>query len=102
MSKSFAKAFYNSKAWLNVRREVLRRDRYTCAYCYGRAREVHHIVELTSENINNINISLNPDNLISLCHTCHEAITLKQGDIDDKYIFDDNGNAIPISPPLKN
>ena len=95
MAKEWAKAFYNSPQWQAVRREVLRRDHYTCAHCYGRAEEVHHIIELTPDNINDMNISLNPDNLISLCHDCHSKITHgNTGDVREGFVFDEEGNVI--------
>jgi 5-methylcytosine-specific restriction endonuclease McrA len=33
--------------------------------------EVHHITELTPDNINDPSVSLNLDNLVSLCKDCH-------------------------------
>jgi len=73
----------------------LRRDLYTCAYCSSRAEEVHHIIELTPENISDPTITLNPDNLISLCHNCHTKETKGyDGDIIKGYCFDENGQVI--------
>lgn len=76
MAREFAKAFYKSKAWKDARDTILKRDRYRCqaAGCYNPAEEVHHIEWLTSENINDISVTLNPDNLISLCRDCHIGI----------------------------
>ena len=99
MAKEWAKAFYASKAWQDCRRQVLRRDLYTCAYCYGRAQEVHHKIELTPSNINDPMIALNPDNLISLCHPCHTKITQGYGDVADGYVFDENGNVVKAHTP---
>lgn len=94
MSKAFAQQFYASKAWKTVRKQILRRDMYTCRDCYARASEVHHIVELTPQNINT-DIALNPDNLVSLCHACHDKITKGfTGDLQKGYVFDDEGNVI--------
>ena len=102
MAKDYARSFYNGRAWRDCRKEVLRRDMYTCAYCYARASEVHHIKELTPENINDMSIALNPDNLISLCHDCHTKITQgSTGDIQEGYIFDDEGNVILAHPPIQ-
>jgi 5-methylcytosine-specific restriction protein A len=95
MAKDFSRKLYSSKAWKDCRKEVLRRDLYTCAYCNSRAEEVHHIVELTPDNINDINVSLNPDNLVSLCGDCHKKITKGYtGDIVEGYYFDEEGNVI--------
>lgn len=95
MAKDYAKSFYNSKLWRDCRKQVLRRDLYACAHCYGRAEEVHHIIEITPQNINDINITLNPDNLISLCHNCHTKITKgNTGDVQGNYLFDDSGHLV--------
>ena len=76
--RDFARKFYGSQAWKNVRDFCKKRDRYLCQDClkkhlYRPADEVHHIIELSPENIDDPEISLNPDNLVSLCHECHEA-----------------------------
>lgn len=94
MAKDFSLAFYTSAAWRRCRRQVLRRDLFTCVYCDDRASEVHHIVELTPQNILDENIALNPDNLLSLCHLCHQKVTAGTGDIQEGYLFDDDGNVI--------
>ena len=99
MAKAFSDRFYHSKQWKRARRLALRRDYYTCADCDGRANEVHHIIELTPENINDINITLNLNNLMSLCHDCHKKRTKKCNDVADGYMFDDNGHVIPDIPP---
>ena len=95
--KPWAKAFYNSSAWHHIRKLALIRDGYTCAYCGARATEVHHIVELTPENIRDPSVALNLDNLQSLCHQCHSTITmqehgLKNVDCDMDFYFDSDGN----------
>lgn len=94
MAQQWAKQFYNSRQWKDCRRYVLRRDSYTCKYCYNRATEVHHVVELTPDNINDIHIALNPNNLLSLCHKCHTNITQGYGDVEDGYVFSDDGQVI--------
>ena len=102
MAKAWAKAFYNSGQWKAVRREVLRRDHFTCQDCGYRAEEVHHIIELTPENIQDRMISLNPDNLMGLCHDCHTRRTHKDGDVDGAMKFDEDGYVVERIPPLKN
>ena len=76
------KQFYNSKQWNDVRKVVIaQRSQKTngniiCEYCgkvistFGDV-EVDHIKELTKENVNDVNISLNTDNLKIACHECH-------------------------------
>ena len=96
MAKDFAKAFYKSKAWRVVREQALRRDAYTCHDCEGRATEVHHKNPITPENINDPNITLNIDNLESLCWPCHNKRTLGGGDLGDEYRFDEHGQVVRI------
>lgn len=67
-----SKAFYNSKAWKKKRPIILKRDHYLCQYCLQRktitpADVVHHIKELKDYP----ELALEDENLISLCHTCH-------------------------------
>ena len=39
----------------------------------------HHIKELTLDNVNNTNISLNPENIILVHHRCHNEIHKRYG-----------------------
>lgn len=101
--KDFAKKLYSSKAWKNVRDVVKKRDAYLCQDClrsgmYTPAEEVHHIVELTPENVNNPLVSLNPDNLISLCRECHRKRHTRQETFKRKrrFIVDQNGKVTAI------
>lgn len=103
MARTFAKPFYNSKRWDTVRAYVLIRDKYLCQRCGSTGHlEVHHKVHLTEENINDASISLNPDNLITLCRDCHfkqheedKANGNKSRsnaiDCDSNYYFDEQG-----------
>lgn len=113
MAREFAKAFYNSSLWKDtVRPAMLKRDRYMCQSkgCYNPAEEVHHIIHLTEENINNPNITVNPKNLISLCGECHKAIhrpdkiaglkkRASKQSILPEIEFDENGYPVPVSNP---
>lgn len=76
MAKDFAKAFYRSKAWASARRAALIRAKGMCEMpgCYKPAEEVHHIIELTPDNIDDPEISLSLDNLLCLCRDCHFRI----------------------------
>lgn len=76
------KQFYNSKRWnlfrLNViaRRSMETNGEIHCEYC-GKVIaatgdvELDHIKELTKENLNDVCVSLNPDNVKIACHNCH-------------------------------
>lgn len=97
MAQEWAKVFYNSATWKQQREYVLKRDHYTCTEpgCRARASEVHHIEELSKNSVNDMNISLNPKNLRSLCSDCHKRITREMksgtyGILEDIY-FDKDG-----------
>ena len=104
MAQPWARAFYLSKPWRQQRQHALNRDRYSCVDCGGRAEEVHHIVELTPENITDYNVALNLDNLVSLCFDCHQKRHRGAGDVVDGFVFDEDGQVVPRrsgdSPPL--
>lgn len=108
MAREFSKPFYNSKEWEQVRSYVLMRDRYLCQKCGKPAEEVHHKKHLSPENINDPRVSLNPENLISLCKACHfnehkkdkeagkrKKHGLSEGDCADGYHFDEFGQVVP-------
>lgn len=66
------KGFYNVKAY------VLNRDSYTCQHCKGKSTDpklhCHHIIFKSKNGTNT------PENLITLCNTCHDA--LHRGEIN--------------------
>ena len=70
-----AEEFYGSGKWQRLRAAILRRDKYQCQMCkrYGRikeAKDVHHIKFLEDHP----ELAPDPDNLISLCRSCHREI----------------------------
>ncbi len=87
MTDKEVKQFYNGKKWKLKREDILKRDHYECQDCVARLRnaavneeqlhgddrkirratEVHHIKELREHP----ELSLDDDNLISLCTQCH-------------------------------
>ena len=72
----FAHRFYHSKAWQDVRSFVWDRAHGLCERCLARgeykpADVVHHKIPLSPSNMDDPDISLNPDRLIALCHECH-------------------------------
>jgi 5-methylcytosine-specific restriction endonuclease McrA len=73
MARDFAKKFYKSEAWQRARHYALCRDLYICRKCGKPAEEVHHVKRLTPDNITDATVSLDPDNLVSLCRDCHFA-----------------------------
>lgn len=87
--------FLQSRRWRNFRKIILSRDMYTCRDCGMTGNEVHHIIELTEDNIDDMSISMNPDNLATLCKECHSKITNKSIDVDEEYVFMD-GQVVPL------
>lgn len=80
----FAHRFYHSKAWLDVRSFVWDRAHGLCERClergeYKPADVVHHKVPLSPSNMDDPDISLNPDRLIALCHDCHTEVHQELG-----------------------
>ena len=98
MAKAFAKQFYSSKAWQDCRNEYAKRARYLCEQCLRRGIYrpgviVHHVEELTPENIYRPEVALNFENLELLCRECHaeEHTTRSKG---RRYFFGENGEVI--------
>lgn len=76
MAQDFSRAFYNSAAWKSCRDSYRRSKGGLCEDCLQRGiirsgAEVHHIEELTPDNIGNPNVTLNWKNLRLLCKDCH-------------------------------
>lgn len=61
-----------------VRASILARDNYKCVRCGGPAVEVHHIVAFGTFSPENQHKAHLPDNLESLCMSCHAVETKKQ------------------------
>lgn len=92
----WAVKFYKSKAWQRVRAQAMSRDAALCADCFKAnritpAEEVHHIIELTPDNITNPAITLNLDNLVCLCRECHKA---RHGARQHRYTVDEFGRVV--------
>lgn len=91
--QSWAETFYKSTAWQRCRALAIKRDSYLCQDCLrlGRitpAEEVHHIQPLTPENIRRPEVTLNLENLVSLCRECHKA---RHGERQKRYEVDAQG-----------
>lgn len=90
MDDKETKKFYKSAKWIHKREQILRRDHYECQICRQRitsaeedGRElpaqdrrirraviVHHIRHLKDFP----ELALDDDNLISVCHECHDRL----------------------------
>ena len=76
--QEFAKAFYKSKAWQACRDSYMASRSYLCEDCLARgvytpAEIVHHVIELTPENIKDPEVALSWSNLRAVCRECHAA-----------------------------
>ena len=82
-------SFYKSRQWEALIGQI-RLDRVNengdviCEHCgrpISKAYDMigHHIVELTEENVNDYNVSLNPENVKLVHHKCHNLIHDKLG-----------------------
>lgn len=104
MARDFAKVFYNSKAWKQCKAGYIKSVYGLCERCLKQGKYVpgwivHHKVWLTPENINNLNVSLNWDNLEYVCQDCHNnEHHAKYSGVAVGLIFDDDGNLIKDSP----
>lgn len=108
MAKKFARAFYDSVAWKKCREAYATKVHHLCERCLSRGilkpgEIVHHVIELTPENINDPNITLSFSNLQMVCRDCHAELHPEGGwkKINDKrreekassqrYSIDENG-----------
>ena len=88
MSQGKQAQFYKTSAWVKCRDTYLRSVGGLCEKCKARglitpAEIVHHKIHLNAGNITDPNITLNPDNLIAVCRTCHaeEHGSMKRFDV---------------------
>lgn len=94
------KAFYNSQAWINFRQvqisESIKKNpkhELICAYCHEPITNpvdaiLHHCnTELTRENVDNADISLNPNNVMLVHNRCHNKIHHRWGNIVEHNVY---------------
>lgn len=79
MAKAFAKKFYSTSAWRECRNAYAASRGHLCERCISRGilsygEIVHHKIELTPENIDNPDVTLNFQNLELLCRFCHAEV----------------------------
>lgn len=91
--KDYARSFYQSKAWHEVSTLYMCSRNYVCERCGGVAVICHHRQYITPWNINNPDITLNLDNLESLCQECHNQ---EHSAKVSRAIFDDSGSMIGV------
>lgn len=96
MAREFSRGFYHTNAWKKCREAYGQSKGWLCENClakgiYTPGTEVHHIVELTPENIYIPEVTLGFGNLRLLCWKCHRE---EHGQKDRRYLIDDSGNVI--------
>lgn len=72
-------SFYTSDEWIRFRQTIISEREAKCTECdrnilEGKELHLHHIKELTLDNVNDYMISMNPDNVRIVCHECHNKI----------------------------
>lgn len=102
MSERIGQKIYDSPKWKKLRRMYLESQNYICERCGKPATICHHKEYITASNINDIEVTLNFDNLEALCQECHnkehkhnfQGKKQRQG---FGVAFDENGNLIKKS-----
>ena len=102
MAHSYAKPFYDSHAWQVCRKsyiaERIKIDGGLCEACHSRIGYiVHHKIMIDESNVNDVNITLNQDNLQYVCKYCHDRMEnhfVRSKGTQIRYEFDKNGQPI--------
>lgn len=95
MARDFAKKFYNSKEWKKCRDSFKESKYHICERCGEPGEEVHHIIYLTPENINDPMITLSWDNLELLCMSCHSKEHMSKYDVvGEGLMFNERGELV--------
>lgn len=102
MAKAFSRRFYNSGAWVKTSQAYKRHKFGLCEKCGKLGEEVHHIIPLSPSNINDPQITLNWDNLMLLCRSCHELIEGKAKPTIDGIIFTPDGQVMEVQDDIEN
>ena len=82
-------SFYRSREWEKFRQMVIAERVHDDGFVYDEVTEqpitkaydiiLHHKIELTEENVNDYDISLNPQNIMIVSHKTHNYIHNKLG-----------------------
>ena len=96
MAREFSRNFYKSKAWKKCREYIYNKHHGLCVECGKPGEEVHHIIWLSPDNMNDTSITLGEDNLILLCRDCHMNKHRKKEVTKTGLIFNDDGELIQV------
>lgn len=92
--KEYAKTFYSSAAWQECREAYAKSKQYLCENClnkglYTPGEIVHHIINITPQNIDDPSITMNFENLRLVCRKCHAEE--HSAHKDRRYYIDEDG-----------
>lgn len=76
---SVLQTFYASDVWRNFRLMIINLRGLRCEHCgewvaVASELTIHHIIELTPDNVHDATVALNPDNVMVVHHACHNKI----------------------------
>lgn len=93
-------SFYSSAAW-RAFSSMIRISRFhVCELCgVPNASEVHHLIHINKDNINDPAVTLNADNVMLLCRHCHYAIHERGKYRVRRSQFDALGNIVKVQEP---
>lgn len=95
-----ANPFYNSQKWKNCRTTYMAKCHYICEKCGKPADVVHHINPLHgTDYTSNPEKCFGEDNLMCLCHTCHNRIHHGSQAIAEGYSVNMVTGEVELSPP---
>ncbi len=85
-------SFYGKEVWQKFRMLIINQRGLRCEYCsepVAKAMDLtlHHIKELTPENVSNAMISLNPDNVMVVHFDCHNKIHNRFGYQSERGVY---------------
>lgn len=79
--KADSELIYHTREWKKKRADILKRDHYECQRCIGKFGKVSRIRITKADTVHHIqtldqrpDLMMNDDNLISLCHSCHDIV----------------------------
>lgn len=73
---------------------MLERDNGLCVRCGRIGKIVHHKKYITAQNCDDLEVTMNIENLETLCKECHDAEHLGSLPTENDLRFDDQGNLI--------
>ena len=84
--------FYTTKAWRDLAYSLKIQANGSCNRCGHNVIDFkyligHHKIELSEDNVEDVSVSLNPDNIEVICHDCHNKEHRRFGHKQKVYII---------------